>query len=812
VSRSPAIAALIGGLLACLVTAGADAQLVRTQPPPGFDGASAPKPAVVDIWFDGARLGTANVLLGPGRITFDDPAAVAALLAGEVDVSALAEALSGELATHAARRCEPGAPPDCGTLDPEVAGVIVDAATFRVDVFVADAYRERAVTSPSYLERPAWSPSAVQGFSIAASAVPEATNRAVLGSQTRIASGPARLAATYGIDTDDGAFTDDLTVELDWRRWRAEAGLSRASLVPLLGDRRFAGARIATTLDTRLDRDAARAQPLVVSVPRRAQVEILREGRLLGVQTVPAGTRALDTEGLPIGAYDVTLRISSSAGIREETRFFVKSGALPPTDNPRVTLDAGVLAAEETAFFPELGDTPFMHGGARWRLGERFGAGPDVAVSPDEAVVSVAGAALWPGIELAADAFAGTEGTLGAGLATRGRLGGVGFALGARRILADVGENTDEDNDDRLTSGNELASITAFADDSTQVDLSLTWSAAIGPRLGVRGVWRRDGDRDETFTIGPNLYWPLARVGAGRLDLFAEGAATDAERFVFARLRFSFAADPWRAAAELGWRAADDSDDGPSAALFTTRDVIDRDDHLLTLGGRAERQGDVTSLGGDLDYRGWPARLQLAATHDVETDENRVAIDGRTTMVIGAMGVGIAGLESDASALVVDLDAGGVAGSDAVFEVLVDDRARRRLRPGERATVPLRAYEAYRVRLRQVDGPIAAYDGRTRRVTLYPGTVASERWTVRPLVSVFGRLVDAGGDPLGDARLDTDVPVFTDAGGYFQAELPTAPADVQAVYGGGRCDLALPELVPTTGYQRLGDVPCLPTS
>lgn len=811
----------LGLALAVIVALPAAAQLVRTSPPAGFADAEAPRPAVVDIWFDGARVGTANVMLAPGEIRFDDPGAVAELLPGAIDTTAVADALRGPLDTHAARLCGPGAPPDCGVLEPEIAGVIVDAAAFRVDVFVNPAYRDLAVSRPRFLPAPSWSPSAVQSFSLAASAVPEADLRYTLGGRSLLAAGPARLEAAYGVDREDGPFVETLAAHADHRRWRGTVGLARSALVPVLGDRRFAGARLATTLDTRLDRDAIRARPVTVTLARRAQVEILRDGRLLSVQTLPAGTRPLDLGPLPTGAYEVTLRIVSSAGTREERRFVVKSAALPPVDAPAVTLEAGVFADEAGAPLPTLGDTPFFHAGLRHRLGGRFGAGPNLAVTPREAVVSLEGVALFQGIEASLGVFAGTDATSGAALAARGRLGGLGYALGARRVRGDLDPGTIDTRDDdattadRFVPGRELERVTAFAEDTTQLDLSLSWQPARGPRLGLRGFWRENGGRGETWTIGPNLFWPVLRAGRTRVDLFAEAAATDEEDFVFARLRVRFDAEPWRSWAEAGWRAVDGDADGagPLAAAYLARDLTTDPEHRWRVAGRVEREPASTSLAGELDYAGRAGRLLLSADHEVEPGETRLAARARTTFAVAAGGLGVVGRRGEASALLVGLESpAGARAGDAVFEVVVDGRARRRLRPGEHRAVPLPAFDDYRVRLKQVAGPLTDYDGRTRRVSLYPGNVAAERWTVRPLVTVFARLVDPAGRPLADARLDTEPPAYTDAGGYFQADLGAGAPTLTARADGEACRVVLPDLAPTRSYRRLGDVPCRPVA
>lgn len=776
----------------------ARSQLVTAAPPPGFDDLREPQPAVVDVWFDGVPVGVADALVQPGALRFDDPDAVTALLPGTIDRTAVAAALAGDLAANAERVCTDVPDPDCGLLEPSVAGIVFDIATFRADVFVAPAYRAAGGEQAVFLTPPDWSPSGVQSFSVAASLAFDEDVTGVVGGRSLLATGPLRLVADYGVDADLGYFTDGVVAEGDMGAWRIVAGLDRAAPVPLLGDRRFLGGRIETTLDTRIDRDSIRGSPLVVSLPRRSQVEVLRDGRLLSVQSLPAGTQAVDTTSLPAGSYDVTLRILSTQGVREEQRFFVKNDALPPAGSPQGVVEAGVFTEDEQSAWPARGTTPFLRSGLRYRLFDPLALGADLAVTDEEAVLSLTGFASWRRLETALDGFVSSQGGYGAGFAVRGDVGRFSYTGGVRRILVDNGTD----------AASELDHLVAVEDDTTQLDLTLDYRFTEGPRIGLRAFWRDERGADATYSVGPSLYWPIGRWSGTQLDLLVDAATSDEETFTFARLRFSFDVDPWRVDGAAGFRTGRDGNtsNGPSASASISRDWRTSPVGRLRASAFVDQEPGATTAGAALAARGGRGRLDVQAEQNLRRGDGRLALNGFTSMVGGSGGVAVGGDRVQDGAFLVALEGEG----DATFEVLVDERPYGRVDVGGRLVVPLRPYDSYSVRLRHVAGPLVGYDGRPRHRTLYPGTVATEAWTVAPLVSVFGRLVDHQGTPLADATLLTEPPFATDGAGYFQADLPTGRTRVEATAHGRRCRLRLPVLEPAATYRRLGTIPCDP--
>ena len=352
-SRGWVALAWLGAVFAACVTSGARAEepdggLFRTSIPAGFEDLSAPQTSLVDVFFLGQHVDVAMATFAPGSFAFVDPEAVVQRLPQIARPGAITLALSGELEPNAALVCGTRSRPGCGTLQPDVAGIIFDADRFRVDVFIDPALLEPQLTqSPRFLPDPEAGFSALETIAVAAAGSTSDGSDFTLRSSSLLAYDTSRLTAETSVSSADGANLDVLAGEVDHRGWRYIGGLYRTALSSLLGERRLLGAGAASSIDTRLDREQVRGSPITVFLPIRAQVEIFREGRLLSSQGYPAGNQVVDTTALPEGAYEVTLRIRQIDGsVREETRFFAKTSAVPPRGAPRYVLEAGWLGTE----------------------------------------------------------------------------------------------------------------------------------------------------------------------------------------------------------------------------------------------------------------------------------------------------------------------------------------------------------------------------------------------------------------------------------------------------------------------------------
>src|SRR5687768_10836428 len=148
--RAPGASAALAALAiaaAALIAAPASAgtgSIVMTGAPAEFADLERPREMLVDLYFGKRKIGEAWIVARPGAVQFRDPAAILGLVPNLKASSELASAVAAELPDNAARACSATNAHDCGRLDPPIAGAILDADRFRLDLFVNPAFLELA--------------------------------------------------------------------------------------------------------------------------------------------------------------------------------------------------------------------------------------------------------------------------------------------------------------------------------------------------------------------------------------------------------------------------------------------------------------------------------------------------------------------------------------------------------------------------------------------------------------------------------------------------------------------------------------------
>lgn len=799
--------AATAGLLALgLLAAGtgpAPAQF-EAKPPEGFEDLDAPQSSLVDLYFRGELLGQYLASYAPGWVAFERPEQVVADLPGVAEPDALRRALTGRLDSNAQRICEPGEE-DCGYVETDTAAVIFDRARFRVDLFVDPDLLEAPDLGPDYLGAPAAAPSFVQSFAAAGSTqvgdtAAGSASRGTIRSFTLFGFGAGRVRADTSLSNRDGVALDVLAGELDRGGLSYRGGLFRASPLPSIGQRRVLGAGIETTLDLRTDIEAASGTPLVVTLQRRAVVEILRDGRVLDSQVYPPGTQRLDTAGLPRGAYDVTLRIDQvGGGVRTQQRFFVKDRLIPPSDQPSYTLNVGRLAEDASPGLPDLG-APVLHAGHRRRVLQNFGVGLDLAATDREAAAE--GALFYRGSlgRLQLSGFASSARDYGLALRGFGNAESYSYAVQLRRVWSGRARRG-------TVTGDEVQELVPPRLDGTTLDLTIDYLLPDGGRLGIAADVSRRADGETRYSAGPQLRIPLLERAAFDLSFQAEAAIGKEESLAFASLRLTWSGPDTLASAVTGYRFArgGQRDSTPYASVQGSVAAVDTPRRQINLGAGANLGLDE-SVRADAAYFGPDTRADLGVERSLTDARETRAFGTLATTVVGdPEGVALMGDDSNRSAVVVQVD----GDTDTRFRILVDDRPVGRVAAGERVSLPLQPYERYRVRLRRIAGRFVDYDTSPRRITVFPGTVHTLDWQVAPVVSVFAQAVRPNGTPVADALIEgTDAQLRTDRRGYFQVDVGTQDKLVLRPRDGAPCRIPLPDLTRDTEFRDLGSLTC----
>jgi len=815
------------------------AALITSSQPAGFDDLLRPQQGVADVYFGGRRMGQAEIGFEPGAVRLIDPAAVVALLPGVIDPTVVTAALAADrLDAQAGLACgggfgrpgsemadatdgSDGGVEGCGRLTPEVAGVIFDQDRYRLDVFVNPRLLSISpAVAERYLPPPEAGLSLVNSFAATVAGATRSNTLYDIQNRALLAFREGRVRSEISYSSDYGLLADTLAAEVDRPDRRYSAGLLWAPGLELTGRRKMLGVAMTTQSDTRVDREQMNGSPLIVFLPRRARVDIVRDGRIVSSRSYDAGNQSLDTGSLPDGSYEVVLNIQEAGGApRSERRFFTKNPRIPSIGRPIVFGYAGILAEDRPGRLLTLTGIPFVEAGVARRINRRVALDAKIVATDDRAIAEVGGYLLSSFAQLRVAGLLSTQGDIGAiaqlNSSDRTRLN---YNIDLRKVMSDGGEPllpiTATAGPSRTIAGSYLDTARLSAGSFTQGVANISYRLGRA-QLGVSGYYRRDRFRGTSYVIGPNFRLPLIERGTMRLTLGGDFSQSDRGRAGFVGLSFELLRGNAAIGATAGYRATTpDSSSRRSGAVGGVAASWQRDGVMggdLNVAGGYERDLSGDLLRARSDLRGGRAAVSADVVHQLDGQNagTQYSVGFRTTASVGGGTVAFDGREQGESAIIIRLD-GSARGSE--FEVLVDDVPRGTVRVGSTLPITLPSYRSYRVRVRPIGEALVSFDGNTRNVTVYPGSVASVGWWVEPKVAMFGRALWPDGSPVAAADIVAEGAVGrTDEAGYFQMEGESGAEMTLHAADGRRCTLVIGRLqADAQGYAALGDVRCRP--
>jgi hypothetical protein len=814
--RRPRAYALIGITVSAAFMIGAPAYAsegsrLTMAAPPGFEDLAAERQLLLDVWFGGRKLGEARVRVAPGLLTFEDPAAVAALVPEVARPLELRRALEGALETNVSRLCGASREKGCGSIEPLAAGVILDEERFRVDLFVNPALLETPdQASDAYLDRPGAAPSLISLFGATLSGSNRGDQSWHVQNRTIAAVGSLRVRSDMSLSSGTGVTIDNLAAEKDLKDWRYIAGIFWAPGTELVGRRRIAGIGATTQLDTLQDRDALSATPLVLALQHQARVELLVDGRLVSSRIYPAGNRLVDTEALPGGSYEVLLRIQEDGlPVRIERRFFSRGTLMAPLGRPQFAAFAGILPSAGPGLSLDHGDA-FYQLSASYRVAPRIGLDASVLGTGRKAILD--GGVVWQSGLAQVRLSALLSSSLDYGASIRASSSGKGplaFSFDLRTIKSRDGRPLMPVASSRGTFSEDPEA--GFGDRGSYTQAIGVASYRLGDaNFRLTGLYRRGGTEDSTYSIGASVDMPVIRTGRWDIVVQADVRKSEHELASFLGVRFLLNRGELALSGSAGTihqsgRPGDDERLVGEAQLAWAR----------TLANEGQLSTDA-AIGRDSDgsyarasaYARTPlvnARADLLHQFgDLATTQYAATLE--SGFVMSGHGVGMSGREMNDSA--VEVSADGIEPGQR-FELLVDEVARGTVGADRTTRVFLQPYRSYHIRLRPLGAQAASFDTAARQVTLYPGSVAALHWDVTPLFVLFGQAVDGLGRPVANAEIKGAFGIGrSDGEGYFQIEtrsgdvLGFEPASAPA------CAVTVGKARQRDGYVSGGKVQC----
>ena len=798
---------------------------IVTLPPKGFEDIAGPIQTQFDVSFQGRQIGAFDAIFSEGKIRFLNPQALLAAMGDQIDRASVEAFIAQPLDANERLRCSLGQSPiaGCGSLPPSMSGVIVNPETFSVTLFLGREYFLAAADLPIYLGPPSSGPSLLQSARLSLASIGSGQFSYGGTFDTLASIGKTSLVAQTTISDFNGLNTREAYLQHVWSERRAAAGLLQDFSSLTFTNYRLIGAEFASFYGTRLDLEAETASPLEVLLPRRAQVEVYREGVLLFSGRYEAGLQLIDTAGLPTGSYVVQIIARDGEQVLlDQTRSFVKLSTGIPRGKTQFKIRVGERVQDsflaETGqasggggFFPKRTGELVISASASRRIG-RTSVGGLTITSFNSRVFGEASVTLVQGpFSALLAAGLGAGGSYSAYLSGTAQFKPVSFFVSARTVRAS--DTFDIRDLDRRYQPFFRSQDTIFASAQTKIgsgSLSVTGSYsrskefpdryAIGaqfsrtvdlPHIGdaVLTASATKSDFDTRFGISLSFFGRLDRktsvsynAGAqyvansvvnGRREGFspvAQVVATRSERVGIFDLTGTAG-------------ASTDSDGDRFFAEARTQSPLGSADATVQLLSRNRAGNGVSYLanletgfalsGGAVKF-GIRNPSPAAAMIDLEQPRSsEVAQGGRGNLstlddTLSEADNSLPKSPSDASS---DVTPPRVA--EGGYRIVVDGQPYDYIEPGRRVIVGLPAFGKYNIALRPEGAPQFDLDVTERSINLYPGNVAQVRFEAQRIATFFGQILDRDGKPLAQARVsaETDYVVADDLG-YFTISGP----------------------------------------
>jgi outer membrane usher protein FimD/PapC len=228
---------------------------------------------------------------------------------------------------------------------------------------------------------------------------------------------------------------------------------------------------------------------------------------------------------------------------------------------------------------------------------------------------------------------------------------------------------------------------------------------------------------------------------------------------------------------------------------------------LLGLEGGYDRNLDSSAVRGAATLNSSLGNIRGEFLHNFEgRAQTQYDLAFQSGVAIGPNAAALGAREMEQSAMIVTV--GGDA-HDVMFDVLLDEVVRGRVRSGGRLSLFVPSYRTYKVRLVPAAASAVSYNAAAREVTLYPGNVRALDWQTERFLTIFAQALTPEGEPIAGGLVETPRGIAeTDEQGYFQVDV--RQSDLIAISKDGRqvCSIRLPELHVRNDFASVGKVTC----
>lgn len=778
-------------------------------PPPGFESIDDTLTTVFDVYFEGRRVGASSGRLVNGTFKFDDPARVADLMAG-ADAAAVTTFLSGPQPSNETLRCLPGQTIDCGVLLSGVSGVIVNPDNFRVDIFLGRELRLRREVLR--LGEPVSGPSLIQGVSASVSTGSGNGQDMRFGMALDTIASIGRNSFVSRVFGDDerGLQVDEVYAQRYDHERRSAAGLFTTEGALALSTIRVAGVKVSSFYGGALQQEQLSSAQIDVLLPRPARVEIYRDGVLVSSSQYAGGLQTIDASRLPAGSYPIRVVARDASGVvLDEIRSFTRGTDLPPPGKFVYSLAVGTRMSDnfaslldpnaDTPFFPEDTGEFVVAGTFSRRVGEAVAVGAGFTMVGSDFYPEVSTQFYMRQFRGFASAASGPDGQYAMVAGGGAVFGSVNIALNLR-----VAEALPMPINPVLR----YREYRPFLRDERSINMNVQAPFGRGT-LALRGSYGEFEGLPERYAVGVNYNRPMEirQIGTGIFGVEAMYSDYEARiGFRFTLVRGRSTRGSISTTAGLEYVRADEvgGRDGvyPIAQVGYSRSMELGETELGVSALAGVSNGDVgaqASAQGRSRLGEADVSVGVIRTHQAQDTDAFLTGNMQTGFVFGGGRFHIGGGGMGEAAVIAEISDDSITRTahDGRFRILIDDIAYDTLRAGQGAVVPLAAFTEPRIALAPDAAPPFEIDLSARTAPLYPGNVVVMTWNAQRVVTVYGRVMGADGQPRLGAFVSagTDIAV-TGEGGYFSVTGPIG-ADISIRSADGLHNCVSAAVLPT---------------
>ena len=750
--------------------------------PQGFEALDAPRETAIDVYFGGVKLGSFRAVYTSKSIAFAAPDEIVTKIpALKHDmIYHVQSAITGDLPTEIDKGCGHIVQKGCGILTPEVAGVIFYEDNFHADLFVNSSMLEEQDSHKDKILPPApdifSSVHALNGnFSSTSGSssmsTPSTQQNYSLQDSSTFAYGAGRVNVV-GAATNVNTQITTMSAGLDKWGLDNKLGFFDSHAMQLLPQSQLSGVSVGTSLNTNLAlRDAAGSR-LSLFLPQRAWVSLVYNNVIYSTDFYEAGNQILNTDSLPEGAYEVTVRIrDTNGGQTEEKRFFAKNFEIPPADQPIYFGQIGTVrnTTTQTSTLPTIGNGMITTGGTVQRLTDNIGLDADFLTIEDN-LYTEAGAfiLLPPDHQFRTSVLMSSNQDYGFGASY------LGYAYDKRLTLS---------SDIRaIFAGSPPTVVTDPNAPSLPVNGSTRQaSAGFGYQLDNRASLGFQGSYSKAtaslkYAYGPTLRYDLLRDSNSLLTLTASSNETQSGPVHTIMLNFTMRLGAWGYSGSANVQAGSKAAVGAinplesGDARITWND--DKDPGRLTLVGLQTRRDNSTeNYIADFEHRGGYGNFKLTGAQNNTTQSTNNFYSGNFGIGIAQSGsdISVGGNQQQTSGFIVKTTGNS---ADVPMQVLVNNSTKDEFKTGDSVAVFVSPYQTYNVAIKPKESTAIDFDGTVKSITLYPGNILPMIWDINRVNVVLGHVMLPDGKPLVNARLEESRNLsVTDEEGMFQGEL-----------------------------------------